>query len=224
MLQGSSDAMAHPLYAINWFNTRVAWVYHLYNLLAAGRLRRVGGRPFFKGTVSEMLAGNGAMARQHLLVVNYPSAERFLELAADRVFQLTSVLRLLTVKDFSFVFHQRRDDGQKQPVESLHWEKSHAFAVLHFSSPQPVEAVVTALQATCETNRIRILFAGHRAVTMNVRGGGANEEKLPFVTENTIILESNQSDALRQLFTEEHSQRWKTGLSDFYAALVDRTL
>ena len=103
-IEGDLEAIEGPLFAINWFDTRVAFVYHLYNLLAGGRAVSVGANVLFKGKCGETISGNPAWSRKFLLVVNYPSGHQFLKLVSDRIFQLVSVLRIAAVKDFSFVF------------------------------------------------------------------------------------------------------------------------
>ena len=37
-ISGDEEVLRNPLFAINWFDTRVALVYHFYNLLAAPRV------------------------------------------------------------------------------------------------------------------------------------------------------------------------------------------
>ena len=37
------------VYAVNWFNTRSAWLYDFYNLIAARSVLAVGGVPILKG-------------------------------------------------------------------------------------------------------------------------------------------------------------------------------
>ena len=41
--------LSEPIFAVNWFDTRFALIYNLYNLLAARSVYSVGGRPLFKG-------------------------------------------------------------------------------------------------------------------------------------------------------------------------------
>ena len=104
-LRGSEPALAAPLVAINWFDTRYAPLYHLYNALAARHVRRIGARPLFKAELRETLAGDACLARRFLLIVRYPCGERFLDLLSSRRFQLLSLLRIMTVRRFSFVLH-----------------------------------------------------------------------------------------------------------------------
>ena len=113
---GSAGRTSGPLYAINWFNTRWAWLYTLYNVLAARLLLKSGGRPVLKANHRKTIDGPASAERQVLLIVQYPSGDSFLDLLQNRMFQVVSLLRMLAVKDFSFVFHRRYDDDV--PFES----------------------------------------------------------------------------------------------------------
>ena len=60
-------------YAINWFDTRIEWMYHFYNFLASRSVIKVGGRPFFKAKVKEVLLDESQSKRDLLLIVRYPN-------------------------------------------------------------------------------------------------------------------------------------------------------
>ena len=97
-LEGENVQAGSPLFAINWFDTRVAALYHFYNTMAASRVFRIGGKVFMKAKVGKQLVGDSEMKRQFLLIVNYPSPEAFLTLVGDPVFQVISLLRTTAVK------------------------------------------------------------------------------------------------------------------------------
>ena len=63
-ISGDEEVLRNPLFAINWFDTRVALVYHFYNLIAAPRVFKVGGKALFKGQYQETIYGNPDMATQ----------------------------------------------------------------------------------------------------------------------------------------------------------------
>ena len=136
-ISGEEEVIQNPLFAINWFDTRVALVYHFYNLIAAPRVFKVGGKALFKGEYQETIYGNPDMKRKFLLIVNYPSANRFLDLVSDKVFQVFSVFRIAAVKSFSFVLHQRHDGEQLLTDRLPNANKKDAYAVVHLSQPLP---------------------------------------------------------------------------------------
>ena len=78
-IAGDLEAIEGPLFAINWFDTRIAPIYHLYNSLAASRVNKINGKVLFKGKVGKIISGNPAWARKFLLIVNYPSGHQFLK-------------------------------------------------------------------------------------------------------------------------------------------------
>jgi len=97
-----------PVIAVNWFNTRSLWLYHIYNLLASAPLKRVGGKSLFKGRLRYRIHGDSEAARSTVLLVFYPSVQDFLRLMGNRYFAFVGLLRMLAVRDFTF--------GLTQPV------------------------------------------------------------------------------------------------------------
>ena len=129
-IHGELSEIESPLFAINWFDTKIAIIYHLYNLLAAPRVFKIGGKALFKGKVQEAISGSTDLARDYLLIVNYPSGHRFLELLGDKLFQVMSVLRMAAVKRFSFVLHHRHGEPQLLPEGKSVIDPSDHYAVL----------------------------------------------------------------------------------------------
>ena len=109
-------ALDEPLYAINWFSTKVAWLYHLYNLLASKSVAKVGGKGFFKGEITQTVLDEAQVARTLILIVRYPSGHQFKALMQRSYFKLVSLLRLQSVKDFSFGFTQKKISEEDSQV------------------------------------------------------------------------------------------------------------
>ena len=136
-ISGDEEVLHNPLFAINWFDTRVALVYHFYNLLAAPRVFKIGGKALFKGEYRETIYGNPDMQRKFLLIVNYPSANHFLDLVSDKVFQVFSVFRMAAVKRFSFVLDQRHHGEQLLTNRLSNEKKQGSYAVVQMSQSPP---------------------------------------------------------------------------------------
>lgn len=216
VLRGTSERLNSSLFAINWFDTKPAWVYHLYNLLASTRLKRIGGRAVFKGRVFKKLAGEDSLARQHLLIVNYPSANHFLNLVADKLFLMLSILRIVSVRNFSFVMQHRVDDGLEIARDQ------NSFAVLHFASDDPA-CVARLLENDAETFGLQLAFFGKQAVT--VSNQRRNEEQtMPFVTPNTVLLAGEQESQLADFFASPTFQEAMLPVGTYYAAALRRTV
>lgn len=224
VVQGSKQALDNPLFAINWFDTRAGWLYQLYNYLSAGRLYKIGGKVFFKGKVTKMIAGDASLARRNLLIVNYPSAEHFLDLAADRLFQFFSVLRIIAVKNFSFVMHQRIEGRQLMSDQRQRWAASNAYALLHFKTNEPLAVVVSTLREITSDESIHVHFASQQAATLAVQAGSDPIQNVPFITQNVVIIEASQASELADLVDGKKFRQLTSSFQGFFAGTVTRLL
>ncbi len=223
-VQGSKQALDNPLFAINWFDTRANWLYQLYNYLSAGRLYKIGGKVFFKGKITKMISGDASLARRHLLIVNYPSAEHFLDLAADRLFQFFSVLRIIAVKNFSFVMHQRIEGRQLMSDQHQQWASHNAYALLHFKTNEPLADVVSTLREIASGDSVHVHFSSHQAATLAVQSGSDPIQHVPFVTENVVIIEASNANELAELVDGKKFRQLTDSFQGFYAGTVTRQL
>lgn len=224
IIHGAQDALANPLYAINWFDTRAAWLYHLYNYLAAGRLNKIGGRVFFKGKVENTIGGDESLARDYLLIIHYPSAQHFLNLNADTRFKMFSVLRLMAVKNFAFVFHQPIDVPDWSRPKSHASDKSKAYALLHFGGDESAEDVVSTIREIGSDFGSLVSFAGQQAATLAVQSGDDAPQKLPVVMRNVLIIEASDHGQITAMFASQAFGRLMAQLPNFYLASVKRLL
>ena len=223
---GNSDDISGPLFAINWFDTRLAFVYHFYNLLAAQRVFRIGGKVFFKGKCQQTTGGDSEMARQFLLIVNYPSGTRFMDLLADRIFQLMSVFRIMAVKRFSFVFHKRREIHQT-PEPGQSFDSSDCYAVLHLPKPTAgtFEDRLSELDSIATSHQSEIFFAGSVAgqVVLTKKSSG-EEDPMPFITDGTILLKTSNQQVMATLFESAEMQEFLTAAPGYFASYIKRTM
>ena len=161
LLDPASDTIdgTTPLFAINWFNTRVLWLYNLYNLIASRSVFKIGAKVFFKGRVSRTLLGSPERARQMLLVVNYPNGERLLDMLASRFFQVTSLLRMAAVKDFSFLLNRRVDGPTLLATRTPEFDSSKRWLVHHYSSATPLESEAAHINELLAGTQVSLHFA-----------------------------------------------------------------
>ena len=222
ILRGDSQHLAGPLFAINWFDARPAWLYHLYNFLASSQLKKIGGKPFFKGHVTRTLSGDDTLARKHLLIINYPSAEHFLNLVSGKVFLAISVLRMLSVRRFSFVMHRRVDE-----IKPLNEDLERAYALVHFSADEPKSAV-QVIENAAQDSRVDVSFIGQESVRVvsetQSKDSQATENPMEFVTPNTMLLSAESDERLDECFRGESMQSALAQTSQHYAALIRRTV
>ena len=217
-LEGENVPAGSPLFAINWFDTRVAALYHFYNSLAAPRVFRIGGKVFMKAKVGKQLAGDSAMKRQFLLIVNYPSPEAFLEMVGDSVFQVVSLLRTAAVKRFSFCLNQRFEGPQLLENRFQDHDKTSKYAVLIFKGE-----FAEGLRALAQEQAVEVLFSSERALTVSVTKGDVSEREDP-ITEKVFVLKANDEESLETFLSDpkfvEASHSWES----FFASHLDLIL
>ena len=227
-ISGSEEVLRNPLFAINWFDTRVALVYHFYNLIAAPRVFKVGGKALFKGQYQETIYGNPDMQRKFLLIVNYPSANRFLDLAADKIFQVFSVFRIAAVKRFSFVLDQRHHGEQLLTDRMPSEKKEGSYAVVQLSqSPPNLNTTnspaenspanspaewAASIGSLSKQHNVEMFFAGTVAGRVSTVDQDDQESAMPTITEHTFVF-SASSDALSD-FLKSNEFRSSIGIVD----------
>ena len=222
---GNPDDINGPLYAINWFDTRLAFVYHFYNLLAAARVFRVGARVMFKGKCKQTISGDSELARQFLLIVNYPSGTKFMDLLADRFFQLTSVFRIMAVKQFSFVFHKRREiHGTPEPGKPF--DSNDCYALLHIdgSDDRTFDDRLAELDDIAASHQVEIFFAGSGTGQVVLVDKSGKRDPMPFITQSTVLFKTADPQLMAQLFDSAAMQEFLAAVPGHFVSYIKRTM
>ena len=220
-IRGEEAALQNPLFAINWFDTRAAPIYHLYNLLAGPRAFKAGAKALFKGKVQDTIYGNPDLKRNYLLIVNYPSANHFLDLVSDKIFQIFSVLRIAAVKHFSFVMHQRHQGNQLLKDRVPKENKQGAYAVVQLSeSPEASggEDLTSAIESLAKQNNVELFFGGSAAGRVSTVTLDDEETVLPAITDQTFVFKATSDTAIRDLLLSSEFQNL-IGVSEQMSAL-----
>ena len=215
-IRGEEDVLQNPLFAINWFDTRAAPIYHLYNFLAGPRAFKVGAKALFKGKHKDTIYGNPELKRDFLLIVNYPSANNFLDLASDKIFQIFSVLRIGAVKHFSFILHQRHHGEQLLTDRLPKWDREISYAVVQLSESSETTSgadFASDVGSLAKQHNVDLFFAGSAAGRVSTVGQDDQESALLAVTERTIVL-SATSDAILNDFIISNEFQSLIGISD----------
>ena len=224
-IRGEEAVIQNPLFAINWFDTRAAFVYHLYNMIAGPRAFKVGAKALFKGKYQRTLYGNPSLQRNYLLIVNYPSANHFLDLASDKVFQIFSVLRIAAVKRFSFVLQQRHHGEQLLKDRVPKGSKQGHYAVVQISASPQNSASANSIEATspvdlasaigslAEQNDVDLFYAGSAAGRVSTVAQDDQESALLAITEHTLVFSATSEKALSDLLGSSEFQSL-IGISD----------
>ena len=222
---GNPDDVNGPLYAINWFDTRIAVIYHFYNLIAAPRVYKIDGKPLFKGKCKETIGGDPEMARQFLLIVNYPSGTRFLDLVSDRIFQLTSVFRIMAVKRFSFVFHKRKEIHQHPPAGQK-FDASDCYAVLHFKKRDDGnnDDRLSELDGIATAHGAEIFFAGSVTGQVVLVKKSGERDPSSFITDSTVLFKTSDQQAMAKLFDSAEMKALLSAATGYFASYIKRTI
>lgn len=212
------------LFAVNWFDTRVGWLYDFYNLLAAVPLRRVGGRPLFKGRRLKTLSRRGTEDRDRLLIVRYPGGGALLDLLQSGWFQAISLLRLLAVKRFSFVLHTNLEAPSQAGTQDATEFRRKAYALHHFRSRRDFDEELARITGLAAEHGIRIFFAGEAAVALSTLDESGTSRSQPFLTHKLVLFEAESGATLEQVLGGPAYGTFTAGLIESYTALLERTL
>jgi len=184
-------SLREPVYAINWFNTRLLWLYNFYNLLGSMSVKKVGGKPIFKGRVKTVLHGEEHHRRDVLLLVNYPAIENFRQMLESIYFQLVSVLRMLAVKDFTF--------GFSKPTTKISGfsaaKENKIYAIHHYQGEIEINE---SIEKIIENSGVSIFYSG--SITSLLFSG---DEQVPCLMDSMILLEADTEDQLRKIIADK---------------------
>lgn len=217
-------SLDEPVYAINWFNTRSRWMYDFYNLLAARSVYKIGGKVFFKGTVAKTLQGTSENSREVLLIVNYPSGVRFLDLMKDKCFIMVSVLRELAVKKFSFGFTQRLDRNALSQNGKPAFDRSKTYAIHHFKTEKPVPAFIPMIQMAAESKGIGVYYAGQTSSLLFAQNKAGEDTQIPCLMDGLLVFEGDSDSELEEFLRSDDYQMNFTQFDSSYMALLNRVM
>lgn len=196
------------MYAINWFDTKRAWLYKFYNLLAVSSVLKVGGKPYFKANTKELIQGSLELNRSTLLIVRYPNSTSFLKLMGNKFFQLISVFRNGAVKDFTFCFATKTSDQKWQKNDTNLSYILHHYQAEEFESNQLINIVREESPDSAE-----IHFSGKIAKYLYVKRKNEEASKLTSIIDGLIIYQSSNKELLKQ-----------TLLNNRYQSIIDSKL
>jgi len=206
-----------PLFAVNWFSTKKAWMYSLYNKLAGKKVKSIGGRPIFKGMVTQTLSGDSELKRDMLLIVRYPSGHHFKKLMENTFFKLVSVLRTKAVKKFTFGF------SQPLALEEQPNVKDHRFAVHHFKHTSFTASILQDLEALLAPTEIRLFYFGQLVADLVVERQGT-EQHVPCLMHGVIIYEATGLAHLEDFLHAEAYQNFSKQFQTSYVGLLHRVI
>lgn len=209
--------LSEPLYAINWFSTKVEWMYHLYNFLASKSVLKIGGRAFFKGKITKTILDESKATRELILIVYYPSGNNFKALMESTYFKIVSLFRMLSVKDFSFGF------TEKQLASTSTLENNLAYVIHHFKTSTIDESFFSQFESLLGAS-IKITYAGKMVAGLVTETKNKETEHIPNLMDGVVIFESEEeSDILNLITSPKYKSLIKT-LDSSYIGTLKRIL
>lgn len=213
--KSSTTHLPKPLVAVNWFSTKTAWIYHLYNTLAGIQVKKVAGKGIFKGKIMETLWGDSQLEREFLLIVQYPTALQFKKLMENSFFKLVSVLRVIAVKDFTFGFF---DIKTKEELP-----QKNAYAVHHFTYAQQ-DGATEALDHLLKQNKVSLFFKGEIAANLIVQKQDEPEKQAPCIMDGVCVFSAMETSVLHHFLCSESFQNYQKQFKTTYVGMLERML
>ena len=208
--------LEESIYAINWFDRKRKSLYNLYTTLTGPLALNVGARLHFKGRHIEKIEGDDADKREMLLIVRYPSAESFLKLLANKLFQITSLLRINSVKDFNFGFTKRISPSiGKRP-------KTNSYLVHHFRTNSLPDNFLEQLLEISFSSNTNLYYAGTLAANLVVTRDNLPPSKSPFLMDGILVFESDDAENFSKLLDNAAYRKVKSNFSSNYTAYFKR--
>lgn len=206
-----------PLYAINWFSTRMEWLYHLYNFLALKSVLKIGGKAFFKGKITKTILDESFAERELILIVYYPSGNNFKALMEGTYFKIVSLFRMLSVKEFSFGF------TQKQLSSSSTLESNLNYVIHHFKTASIDDSFFTQFETLLSAN-IKITYAGKMVAGLVTETINKETEYIPNLMDGVIIFESEEETDILDLIVSPEYKSLINTLDTSYIGTLKRIL
>ncbi len=205
-----------PLYAVNWFSTKVECLYSFYNLLAFRSVLKIGGKALLKAKVSETLVDDNNGKRELLLIVRYPKGENFKSLMESTYFKMISIFRVLSVSHFTFGFtHKLVADTQSKKSDDL------TYAIHHFKAG--IEASKTIEQITrLLPSNISIKYTGLTVANLYTQEKNKEARQVPNLMDALVVFQSKTEEELKLFFASEAYQNLLKDLPVNYIGLLNR--
>lgn len=205
-------------YAINWFDVKFSLLYNLYNKLVASRLFAVGGALHFKGRHKKRIIGEDQDKRDMLLIVYYPDVESFLSLISNKFFQLSSLLRVVSVKRFNLAFTERLDSSSK--VVSGNYD-ARVYLVHTFRVSDWPDGLADKCSDLAKKYDLKVYYLGKKAITLT---GEKNDDftHIPFIMDGIILYEGAKAGQFDNLLADMNYLKIIEGFKSNYIAEFDR--
>jgi len=181
-----------PRYAVNWFNLKTNMGYRVYTWLASPLVAKVGGRLIFKGKRVKTLYGNALLEREMLLIVRYPSIMAFLKMIKKPLFQLYSLLRIKSVKDFVFGFTRK---SPQVLTPDTFMSPDDCYLVYIFQHDSDHQDLLESLTTSFNSD---IVYFGTKSAVLGRRLPSGKLSEVPFFVDGILVLRSRNEQELTE--------------------------
>lgn len=206
MSAGPEFNLVDPVWAINWFNVKSKLLYDFYNYLVISHVISVGGRPLFKGRLIKRIIGPDSGERSLLLIVNYPSPGAFLKMIKSKFFQLKNLIRISSVKNFTFGFMRREDDGGFRQSKDSNYERNLVYMIHHFKNEYTELNALKIKEKAAEFD-VFTHFVGIKSHIVGQKRKGKRLRTSPFIMDGLLVFsafeESQFHSFLKSPFYQE---------------------
>ena len=202
-----------PLYAVNWFSSKIAWVYHLYNMLASRSVKKVGGEGFFKGKIVKTILDQNNSRRDLILIVRYPNGTGFKNLMENTYFKIVGLLRVAAVKKFSFGFTSKQMVSESSLKDNLY------YVVHHFKTTN--KAIYTRFNELVN-DTISIKYSGKMVAELYSKKNDKEVTEVPNIMDGIVIYQSKTEGVLLDMIAKSEYQELITTLDSSYIGTVKR--
>jgi len=209
------------IWAVNWFNTNRRWLYNLYTTLVSPLVVKVGGKLVFKGEFQEKIIGEDRDGRKILLIINYPSARHFIELASKKIFIFLSILRILAVNRFVFGFTKRHTTNESPNYQST---KGTPCLVHHFRGNVDIKASLNKIIKTTPNVNIQLIYAGEKAATLKRSHDTEGAYEMPFIMDGIFVFAAADRTILQAFYDSDSYQAFINHLDSSYTAIFKKLM
>ncbi|SMD32710.1 hypothetical protein SAMN04488029_1061 [Reichenbachiella faecimaris] len=216
-----STQLDQPLWAINWFDLKRAWLYDLYNKLVFNHVRKIGAFPVFKARLSKTILDNERLKRDMLLIVQYPQALSFLEMISSTLFQVKSLLRTSSVQHFQFGFMQKLNQESLKPSKLTY--KGKLKYMVHICEEGHYKAIESLISHAASLE-VFPHFIGQKSAILGLQKEKGKLKTLDFVLSHTLVFSGFDAEALEGLVNSGFYQEFIQSSKFNFIGIFDREI
>lgn len=210
-----------PLWAINWFDLKRAWLYELYNQIVISHVRNIGAYPIFKGKLCKVILENERLKRDMLLIVKYPKASAFLALIANKLFQVKSILRTSSVKHFQLGFMEKLNSEDQKPSHSKYTGKlKYLVHVCEGGTKSDIQSLLD-FAASLE---VFPYFIGSKSALIGIQKEDKKLKTFDFILNHVLVFSSYDNEGLESFVETDLYQQFIHNNKSNFAGLYERKI